>query len=182
MATLCNGCWNVPVFSVKTFTYQSCCGEFVEIDDLMVLPIQVLARKGYRTLYSCSGHVGVNQTFKAPYIMVSIDQTFGAVSDEIVELLRRPEFMDVSQKEYITLIREQFSATNLGEVLDYFTEKGMVDEPLITYYNANGFRFTIRHQELCMRDIEDEREDYALWMTMNRELFDIINDAPIVSR
>ena len=43
--------------------------EYFEVDDMIALPIQALNSKGYRTLFSCSGHL-----FKALYeISVELD-------------------------------------------------------------------------------------------------------------
>jgi len=41
--------------------------DYFEVDDLIALPIQVLNRKGYRTLFCCCGHPfeGVDEAFSA---------------------------------------------------------------------------------------------------------------------
>lgn len=42
------------IFNMETLNFES--SDFVEIDDLMALPIILLNKLGYKTKYCCSGH------------------------------------------------------------------------------------------------------------------------------
>lgn len=75
---MCTGCFNLYNKKYLNTEEKHCplpeCGKYdklMEIDELIARPIQILNRKGYRTLYCCSGHYGLEKYNKTPlaYIM-----------------------------------------------------------------------------------------------------------------
>lgn len=60
MGLMCSKCFEIcyAYEGCNICLRKDCDGEKVDIDNLMLPIIQILNRKGYKTLFCCSGHVG----------------------------------------------------------------------------------------------------------------------------
>ena len=94
MAYVCLECNEIYTEKMGRCPKASCCGEVVEVDELMIPTIIALNEKGYVTDYCCSGHFYDKRS--TPYIMFS-ECMFEAFSEkELVEL-----FKDLPEPWYI---------------------------------------------------------------------------------
>lgn len=179
---LCNECWRQVDYDWEISEFKQCCGDIVDIDDVMVLPLQMLHRKGYITLFSCSGHICIGEYVKAPYIMISIPLTYGH-SDKIMSMFETKSFSKLNSED-IEVILKEYVDTNLGDVINYFRSCNVddKDDEFLTYNEVhNGLRMTIRHPDIpCIRNIGNELEDYESWLSCNQDFAKIIANAPDV--
>jgi hypothetical protein len=68
MCTQCYELYNANYIAKEYCPKSLCHNKLVEIDENIAIPIQTLNKKGYETLYCCSGHFKLETAFQ-PYIM-----------------------------------------------------------------------------------------------------------------
>lgn len=117
MAYMCMNCFETYVFSdlntkdkygmysVARCPKTNCFGDIIEIDELMLLPITILNKKGYMTEFCCAGHyydniVNTYIKFSDNYKFPHLPKGFKLESESYNNTIRKKyDYIDLSDYE-----------------------------------------------------------------------------------
>lgn len=189
MAFLCLECWddktvNEIAESWKCSNY-GCDGMIAPIDDLMVIPIQLLNEKNLKTMFCCSGHPSDGSSL-IPYVMISLTDSIDCnltddmfTVDSVHDVLKIPKNID----EFVSKLSV---GNNFKEIHKHFKDNNFRIE---ISFNASQekLRMTIRYPgysnlETPIIGIDEmvNHTTYSNWLEYNRVFYETVQSCPVL--